>query len=222
MSQPSLSSARAGLPFFIARNAALGLVSALVIASPALAIDDHAHHHSVAASHGQHGSQPAYTRSTASYAVPDVTLVDANGAAVALQRELAEGNEPVILNFIFTTCGAVCPVMSSTFSQVQDALGSGRARTRMLSISIDPEQDTPAVLKAYAGRYGAGAGWQMLTGRLVDSIAIQRAFGVYRGDKMNHQPATFLRASPGEPWVRLDGFASADDILRELATLTRK
>ena len=74
---------------------------------------------------------------------------------------------------------------------------------------------TPAALKAYAGKYGAGPQWQMLTGSLDDSIAVQRAFDVYRGDKMNHQPATFLRAGPGQPWVRLDGFASAADILRE-------
>jgi len=53
-----------------------------------------------------------------------------------------------------------------------------------------------------------------------DSIAVQRAFDVYRGDKMNHLPTTFLRASPGQPWVRLDGFAGAADILREYRQLT--
>jgi protein SCO1/2 len=109
--------------------------------------------------------------------------------------------------------------MSATFSQVQDALGPARETVRMLSISIDPEHDTPTAQKAYAGRYGAGPQWQMLTGSLDDSVAVQRAFGVYRGDKMSHQPATFLRARPGQPWVRLDGFASADDILREYRRL---
>jgi protein SCO1/2 len=59
----------------------------------------------------------------------------------------------------------------------------------------------------------------MLTGTLDDSVAVQRAFDVYRGDKMNHQPATFLRAAPGQPWVRLEGFASAADILREYRQL---
>lgn len=178
--------------------------------------EDHSHHH-------HHHAMPAeadgYVRSQAAYAVPDVKLVNADGSGVPLRSELAEQDKPVILNFIFTTCGAVCPVMSATFSQLQAALGPERDAVRMLSISIDPEEDTPAALKAYAGKYGAGPQWQMLTGSLTDSIAVQRAFDVYRGDKMNHQPATFLRAAPGQPWVRLDGFASADDILREVRQL---
>jgi protein SCO1/2 len=194
--------------------AALSL--ALVLGTSARA-EDHAHHH-----HHHHGaadSQP-YVRTQASYTLPDVKLVDAEGGGVPLRNELTEADKPVILNFIFTTCGAVCPVMSQTFSQVQDALGAKRDTVRMVSISIDPEHDTPAALRAYADKYGAGPQWQMLTGRLADSIAVQRAFDVYRGDKMNHQPATFLRASPDQPWVRLDGFASADDILRELRSVS--
>jgi protein SCO1/2 len=174
--------------------------------------DHHAHH-------AMTDAQDGYLRTQAAYTVPDVKLVDADGAGVPLRNALAELDRPVMLNFIFTTCGAVCPVMSATFSQVQAALGPARDAVRMVSISIDPEQDTPAALKAYADKYGAGPQWQMLTGSLDDSIAVQRAFDVYRGDKMSHQPATFLRASPGQPWVRLDGFASAADILREVRQL---
>jgi protein SCO1 len=190
----------------------LGLVSFL----PAMAQDPHEHHHH---HHAMPAEQDGYARSQANYAIPDVKLVDANGAGVPLRSELDEQDKPVLLNFIFTTCGAICPVMSATFSQVQDALGPESEAVRMVSISIDPEQDTPAVLKAYAGKYGAGPQWQMLTGSVGDSIAVQRAFDVYRGDKMSHQPATFLRAGRGQPWVRLDGFASADDILREVRQL---
>jgi protein SCO1/2 len=164
------------------------------------------------------GEQDGYARKMANYEVPDVKLLDADGAGVQLRSSLDD--KPVILNFIFTSCGAICPVMSNTFSQVQAALGPERDAVRMVSISIDPEHDTPAALKAYAGKYGAGPQWQMLTGSLDGSIAVQRAFDIYRGDKMNHQPATFLRARAGQPWVRLDGFASAADILREYRQLT--
>lgn len=175
----------------------------------------HAHHDTSAAKEG-------YVRTMAAYTVPDVKLVDADGSAVPLRSKLANEAGPVILNFIFTSCTSVCPVTSATFAQVQAALGLEREATRMVSISIDPEQDTPAALRAYAGKFGAGRQWQMLTGSLDDSIAVQRAFDVYRGDKMNHQPATFLRASPGQPWVRLDGFTSAADILREYRQLRAK
>lgn len=178
---------------------------------------DHLHDHG---DHVMSGEPGRYVRTLAGYTIPDVKLVDADGAGVPLRSELVDGDKPVILNFIFTTCGAVCPVMSATFAQVQAALGAEREAVRMVSISIDPEQDTPAALKAYAGKYDAGPQWQMLTGSLDDSIAVQRAFDVYRGDKMNHQPATFLRAAPGQPWVRLAGFASAADILHEYRRLT--
>jgi protein SCO1/2 len=173
--------------------------------------DPHHHHHAMPV------EQDGYVRSVASYTIPDVRLMDAKGAGMPLHSRLA--GKPVILNFIFTSCGAICPVMSATFSQLQAVLGPEREAVNMVSISIDPEQDTPAALKAYADKYGAGPQWQMLTGSLDDSIAVQRAFDVYRGDKMNHQPATFLRAGPGQPWVRLDGFASAADILREYRQL---
>lgn len=192
----------------------LALALSLGAFLPALAQDPHHEHHH---HHAMPSTQGGYVRTPASYTIPDVKLLDADGAAVSLRSELDD--KPVILNFIFTSCGAICPVMSATFSQVQTALGPERDTVRMVSISIDPEQDTPAALKAYAGKYDAGPQWQLLTGSLDDSIAVQRAFDVYRGDKMNHQPATFLRAGPGQSWVRLDGFASAADILREYRQL---
>lgn len=156
---------------------------------------------------------PEYRRTLVHYTIPDVRMVDADGEPVALRTALSD--KPVILDFIFTTCGAICPVMSRTFAQVQAGLGPERDKVRMVSISIDPEQDTPAILKAYAEKYGAGPEWEMLTGSLGDSVTVQRAFDVYRGNKMDHLPATFLRGAAGQPWVRLDGFASAADILRE-------
>jgi protein SCO1 len=183
-------------------------------ASMEVAMQDHSHHMHHAAS----GELDNYSRTEADYTIPDVKLLDADGIGMPLRTRLAD--KPVILNFIFTSCGAICPVMSKTFSQVQAALGPERGAVHMVSISIDPEQDTPSVLKAYAGKYGAGPQWQMLTGSLADSIAVQRAFNVYRGDVMNHQPATFLRASAGQPWIRLDGFVSAADIMREYRRLT--
>jgi protein SCO1 len=188
--------------------AALGATGALQAVA---AHDQHHHHHAT--------PKAGATRTTAAYRVPDVKLVDVNGTIVPLRARLEGETKPVILNFIYTTCGAICPVMSATFAQLQAELGAEREGVRMVSISIDPEQDTPAVLKAYARRFEAGSQWLMLTGSSADSVAVQRAFDAYRGDKMSHQPATFLRAAPGQPWVRLDGFASASEIVRELRSL---
>jgi protein SCO1/2 len=171
----------------------------------------HAHHEH----HAQHPRAPAaVTRSVAWYVVPDVTLSDQTGQAVAL-RKLLDADRPVLVNFVFTTCTAICPVMSATFAAVQRELGADVARVRMVSISIDPEHDTPAVLGEYAGRFGAGPQWHFLTGALADTIAVLRAFDAYRGEKMSHEPLTLLRAGPGTSWVRYDGFASAATLLEE-------
>jgi protein SCO1/2 len=88
-----------------------------------------------------------------------------------------------------------------------------------VSISIDPEQDTPARLREYAGRFHAGPAWHHYTGTVEASIALQRAFDAYRGDKMSHVPVTFLRAAPGRPWVRIDGFASSAELEGEVRGL---
>ena len=83
------------------------------------------------------------TRSTGSYVLPSVSLVRDDGKLVMLPRGLDDG-KPVILNFIFTSCASICPVMSQIFSQLQDRLGGDQGKVRMVSISIDPGHDTPA------------------------------------------------------------------------------
>jgi protein SCO1/2 len=185
--------------------ATLGAPNAALAKSPSA--DPHAH--CAAQARASSG------RSTAKYQVPDVGLVRSDGARVNLRRELDDG-KPVILNFIFTTCAAVCPVMSQTFSQIEHRLGEARQRVHLMSVSIDPEEDTPARLRAYAKKFDAGPEWSFYTGTLEASISAQRAFDAYRGDKMNHVPVTFLRVAPGEPWVRLEGFTKADDVIAEV------
>jgi protein SCO1/2 len=169
--------------------------------------DAHAHHH--------HPAPAGVQRSEVSYQIPDVTLIDQNGERVAI-RDLFTTDKPILLNFIFTTCTAICPVMSATFEQVQQGLDGDRDKVRMVSVSIDPEQDSPAALAGYAKRFDAGPQWVFLTGSLEDSIRVQQAFDGYRGDKMNHAPLTLLRTASGANWVRYDGFASAADLVTDL------
>lgn len=155
-----------------------------------------------------------YTRSERFYTIPDVQLTDSDGRAVRL-RDLLDTGEPVMVNFIFTTCATICPVMVKVFAEVPAKLGAQARQLRMVSISIDPENDTPARLRSYAREQGAGERWKFLTGRVQDILAIQRAFSSYRGDKMNHEPVTLLHTTAGGPWVRLDGFVSAGELANE-------
>ncbi len=166
------------------------------------------------AKHGNGLANNRYRRSIASYRIPPVALVDMHGDQVSLAAELDSGR-PVLLNFIYTTCTTICPVLSATFAEVQDILAAESGEVRMISISVDPDYDTAARLRDYAEAHGAGPSWQFLTGSLSNVLAVERAFGAYRGDKANHTPLTFMHAGGDSSWVRLEGFANAADIVRE-------
>ncbi len=178
-------------------------------------MDPHAHHH-----HMMHAGSTttATTAKTVDYKVPSIKLVRADGRAVDLATELSDPRA-VLMNFIFTSCTTICPVMSHVFTSVQQKLGVDSAKLHMVSISIDPEHDTPARLKDYAVRYGAGAQWNFYTGTAANSIAAQKAFAAFRGDKMNHEPLTLFRKAPGQPWLRIEGLASAEDLVGHYRTL---
>jgi len=164
------------------------------------------------------GPARATTTADVEYNIPPVTLVRDDGKSISLPEEMNDGR-PVVLNFIFTSCGSICPLMSQVFSQFQRKLGPEADKVHLMSISTDPEQDTPARLTEYAKKFGAGPEWQHYTGTLDASLKAQRAFDVYRGDKMSHSPVTLLRAAPGQPWRRIDGFVTPDELLQEYRRL---
>lgn len=176
--------------------------------------DPHAHHRAMM-------SKTGYQRSEHAYTMPDVKVVGMDGAETSLLAELST-DKPVMVNFIFTTCTTICPVMTGVLSQVQKELGPEAANVRMISFSIDPEYDTPERLREYAERFKAGPQWRFFTGDPQEIIAVQRAFENYRGNKMNHPPVTLLRRAEGEPWVRLDGIASAAEVTAEYHSLVHR
>ena len=157
-------------------------------------------------------------RSIREYVVPAVRLVREDGKVVSLPDEMNDGR-PIVLNFIFTSCSSICPLMSSVFAQFERRLGADAANVHLMSISIDPEQDTPARLLEYSRKFHAGREWQHYTGTLAESIAAQRAFDVYRGGKMSHTVVTLMRAAPGKPWLRIEGFVTPDALVRDYRKL---
>ncbi len=169
---------------------------------------------------GHHSMPQGSKRSAENYPLPQIKLVRDDGKTVVLAEELDDGR-PVLLNFIYTTCTTTCPMASHTFSRLQTKLGQNRQKVHLVSISIDPEQDTPARLAEYAKKFKAGPQWQLYTGTAEASLAVQRAFNVYQGDKMNHPSVTLLRAAPGKPWVRLEGFVTPDEVVAEYRRLMR-
>lgn len=206
---------------------AVGMLAlALLAQHPAWAADDHAHHHHSGADapvdHSQHkvSTDTPVKRSVIEVQAPAAKLVRQDGANVNFDQEIG-GNGPVILAFIYTTCTTVCPVTSQILAQTQALLGKDMEKMRMVSVSIDPEYDTPARLLAYSKKFGAAPQWQHYTGTLASSVAVQKAFGAYRGDKMNHEPLFFLRAGGKKSWVKLQGFPSAERLVKEYRELNK-
>jgi protein SCO1/2 len=146
------------------------------------------------------------------YSVPDVQLLDAAGQSVKL-RDVLSSDEPLVVNFIFTTCTTICPVITSTTLQMQKQLGDDAVVPRFVTISIDPDYDTSEVLHRYAQHYGAD--WTFLTGESDSVLETLKAFDAYRGNKVNHFALTLMHASNDEQWTRVEGLVSA----RELADI---
>lgn len=166
--------------------------------------------------HAQHMAmmnQEAYSITEVSYELPDVMLTDQNGDNVAIAT-LLNGEEPVMVNFIFTTCSTICPVLSAIFAQAQKRYGNELAGVKLISISIDPEYDTPAKLQEYAQRFHAKEGWTFLTGDLDTVIDVLTSLDAYNGDKMNHIPLTLIRKPGSSKWLRLEGFPDASDLVK--------
>lgn len=177
-------------------------------------MDMHAHHH-------HHVMPTEVKRSEVSVTLPQLKLIRQDGKAVQFQDALSDGRV-VVLSFIYTSCTAICPMTSQTIYRLQGKLGADIDKVHLVSISIDPEQDTPAVLAQYAEKYHASKYWDHYTGTAEASITVQKAMDAYRGDKMNHTPTTFIWNGKGSAWVRVDGFASADELLQEVQPLLEK
>jgi protein SCO1/2 len=170
---------------------------------------------------GEKAEAPAFTRSTATYKVPDVKVVRQDGKKLSFLKELDDGR-PVIVSFVFVSCAAICPMLAHVMSKVQAKLEQDGKKVHLISISIDPESDSPAKLTEFAKKFGAGPDWDFYTGTREASLALQKAFNTYRGDKMNHTATILMRSESGKAWLRLEGFLSPDAVIQEYSALTQK
>jgi protein SCO1/2 len=109
---------------------------------------------------------------------PDFALRAEDGAEVALTQYRGK---VVAVTFIFTSCTDTCPVLTAKMATVQDDLGTAfGAKIAFLSITVDPEHDTPDVLREYAHTFGANStGWHFLTGSPEAIQDVERRYGVF-------------------------------------------
>ena len=109
---------------------------------------------------------------------PDFALISQDGAPVTLRDFRGKA---VAVTFIYTSCADTCPLLTDKMARVQDELGPDfGTKVAFISITVDPERDTPEVLKRYAEAFGANlAGWAFLTGAPAAIEDVTRRYGVY-------------------------------------------
>lgn len=167
------------------------------------------------------GGKPLYKKTIEEYQVPDVLLLSHEGQEIQL-KSYFDTDKPIILDFIYGTCSTICPVLSVSFAHFQRKLGDQKSEVRLVSISIDPDNDTPELMKEHLQKYGASEGWDAFTGKRDNIIEVLKEFDSYVSNKMDHFPLTILRGPGEDKWVRLYGLLSASDLLKEYELLVNK
>jgi protein SCO1 len=113
---------------------------------------------------------------------PNIVLRTQDNEPRRFYDDLLRG-KVVLINFFYLTCGDICPLMTANLVRVQAALGERLGReVFMYSITLDPQTDTPEVLKQYAAGYGVKPGWSFLTGQDAEIQRLRRTLGLYERD----------------------------------------
>ncbi len=161
---------------------------------------------------------PRETPSSAesSMRIPDVTVQDQNGKSLNFYRDLVKG-KVVAVNFVFTTCTAICPSLTATFRRVQEQLAEEKLSAQLISISVDPTVDTPERLQAFASKFKAEPGWTFVTGNTSDIDAILKEFGVAAADKNDHSPMILIGNESAGYWTRAYGLSSPTSLVKLIA-----
>jgi protein SCO1/2 len=189
--------------------AGLAIALVLSVATPALA-----HQPGRDARLPTMGPAPAFTLTTSEGG--RLGLADLRGKVVAV-------------TFIYATCTDTCPLLTAKLVALGQRMGKDfGTRVAFVAITVDPERDTPAVLRSYAQAHGArGAGWAFLTGTSAEIRDVVQRYGVFarktdRGD-VDHTFLTSLVDRAGALRVQYMGVRfDPDEMLRDLQTLLRE
>lgn len=143
----------------------------------------------------------------------EIPLVDQDGQTRRLYSDLLKG-KVVVIDFMFTSCTGACPIMSNNFAKIQDWLGDRLGKdVYLLSVSVDPVNDTPAKLKEYAARFKARPGWYFLTGSKENVDAALRKLGNYVETPEAHQNLFIIGNERSGLWKKAFGLAQPEVLI---------
>jgi cytochrome oxidase Cu insertion factor (SCO1/SenC/PrrC family) len=149
----------------------------------------------------------------------DILLTNQDGKQLRLYTDILKGNV-VIINSFYSTCTGVCRVTIPVFKQLQDSLGERVGKNiRLISLTVDPQNDTPEVLRKYAAGVGAKPGWEFLTG---DKQTVEQAlykFGFHTDAKEDHSNVFIIGNESTGLWKKVLGIAPPYEIRRSVESV---
>lgn len=177
--------------------------------------DPHAKHRQMAG----HGSAAAGDMMTLE--IPIAEMVTQNSEPVDLRSDVVS-DRIVVLDFIYTTCTTVCPVLTAIMSQVNGQLAERIGKDVILvSMTVDPKRDTPARLKKYSSNFRTDDGWLWLTGDKLVVDGVLRKLGAYTANFEDHPAMVLVGDGRTGQWSRFVGFPGVDAIVDKVEQLTQ-
>lgn len=151
----------------------------------------------------------------------DVKLTDHQGQEHRLYSDLM-ADHTVVINVLFTSCQGVCPVTLSHLKKIQTWLGPRLgSEVRILSLTVDPEMDTPEKLGEHALAMGAEEGWFFLTGPQDNLEFALSRLGLQSENKEAHSPLFLIGNVPTGLWKKAMGLAEATELIAILDTVLK-
>jgi len=150
---------------------------------------------------------------------PNVTLLTQDNQPVRFYDDMLKG-KVVVISFMFTTCNSLCPMTTAHLASVQEQLGERLGRdVFIISISVDPTNDTPAALKKFAESFQAKPGWYFLTGEKENVRMVRTKLGINGEDKMQHTGMVILGNEATGQWRKMPAWQNPIEITNAVKTL---
>jgi protein SCO1/2 len=156
---------------------------------------------------------------------PNLPVVTQDGKTLRFYDDMIKGRI-VVVNFVYTSCSDLCPIEMARLAEVKDKLGDAVGRDIFfISMSVDPEHDTPDLLKAFADAFDAKApGWQFVTGQPEDVKAINAKFGDRSATRSlrNHRNEILIGNDATGDWQRDSAFDDVDQLVMTIRLMDPK
>jgi protein SCO1 len=148
--------------------------------------------------------------------IPDLLVVDQDGIKRRFYSDLIK-DKVVILSFFFTSCQSTCPAMNARLKRLQADLGERLGKdVFIVTVSKDPETDTPSRLKAFGNSLKIKPGWTMITG---DVKAIGKIVFGFTGDRLgqdSHNSIFIIGNDKNGSWADFSGYASVGELRQQI------